>query len=75
LIFERLALNSISSTNIATVESDLRAKILRIAANEEVTLIGETSAALFESLIGVLNKKTGRKVAVLIDEYDYPILA
>jgi hypothetical protein len=48
---------------------------LRQEANfHEITLISEYAADCFSEMIGLLHRKTGKKVVVLIDEYDNPIL-
>jgi hypothetical protein len=47
----------------------------RIGESYQIDLkVGENAAKVFEQLIFRLHEKTGRKVVVLIDEYDVPIL-
>ncbi|MDR1084756.1 MAG: AAA family ATPase, partial [Deltaproteobacteria bacterium] len=70
-----LSLNSVSTDSVATVQSALLTKLKDIAEDENLEPNGEAPADFFESLIRNLNKKYGRKVAVLIDEYDAPILS
>ncbi|MDR1153982.1 MAG: ATP-binding protein [Bacteroidales bacterium] len=48
---------------------------LKIEAREnEITLFSEYASDCFRELITKLHRKTGEKVAILIDEYDAPIL-
>jgi hypothetical protein len=70
-----LSLNSVSTDSVATVQSALFTKLKNIAKREKLEPIGETPTEFFESLFEDLHKKYGRKVAVLIDEYDAPILS
>jgi hypothetical protein len=70
-----LSLNSITTDSVATVQSDLLANLKDIAKKEKLEPNGETPAAFFGSLIRDLHDKYGQNVAVLIDEYDAPILA
>jgi hypothetical protein len=70
-----LSLNSITTDSVATVQSDLFTILKDIAKDENLEPNGETPAAFFGSLIGNLHSKYNRKVAVLIDEYDAPILS
>ncbi|MDR1085047.1 MAG: AAA family ATPase [Deltaproteobacteria bacterium] len=70
-----LSMYSVTTDSIVTVQSDLLTKLKDIAKREKLKPNGETPAAFFESLLGDLHDKYGRKVAVLIDEYDTPILS
>jgi hypothetical protein len=45
----------------------------RIAEGYEITLSGETASDCFDELILRLYRQTGKKVVVLIDEYDKPV--
>ncbi|MDR3204175.1 MAG: ATP-binding protein [Deltaproteobacteria bacterium] len=57
------------------VNQELRDKLVVIADEEKLDLKGNSAARLFESLIALLHAKYCRKVTILIDEYDAPILA
>ncbi|MDR1086507.1 MAG: ATP-binding protein [Deltaproteobacteria bacterium] len=70
-----LSLNSVATDSVATVQSSLLTKLKDIAKDENLEPNGETPADFFESLFRNLNKKYNRKIAVLIDEYDAPILS
>lgn len=52
----------------------LLAALQEIAADFEVTLVGNNPAVAFRELIKKIVKKTGKQVVVLIDEYDKPII-
>ena len=57
---------------------DLRAEVMdRLKAMEreaDVAACHDTAPARFSHLIKILHQRTGRRVAVLVDEYDKPIL-
>ncbi|MDR1085234.1 MAG: AAA family ATPase [Deltaproteobacteria bacterium] len=65
-----LSLNPATTDSAAAVQSDLLTKLKDTAEDENPEPDGEAPADFFGSLIRSLNKKYGRKVAVLIDEYD-----
>jgi hypothetical protein len=56
------------------LERDMSSFLKRKANLYEITLVSEYASSLFAELIEALHRKTGRKVVVLIDEYDSPIL-
>jgi hypothetical protein len=70
-----LSLNSVATDSVATVQSALLTKLKNIAKRENLEPNGETPTEFFESLFEDLHGKYGRKIAVLIDEYDAPILS
>jgi hypothetical protein len=70
----RLSLDGLESESVERLESGLTSRIRDIAESESLSLIGSYPVELFQSLFGKLYTKYGRKVAVLIDEYDTPIL-
>ncbi|MDR1657798.1 MAG: AAA family ATPase, partial [Deltaproteobacteria bacterium] len=71
----RLNLASIDTTNVERVESGLIFRLTEIAKAEKLSLSGTYSTEIFTSLFTELHNKYNRKVAVLIDEYDAPILS
>jgi hypothetical protein len=56
------------------MEKDMTTFLKRKATSYGITLISEYAASLFSELIESLHQATGKKVVVLIDEYDSPIL-
>ncbi|MDR1656509.1 MAG: AAA family ATPase, partial [Deltaproteobacteria bacterium] len=71
----RLSLAAIDTESVRTLKSDLIAELQAIADRENLTLRGSTPPAVFKSLFEKLYSKYDREVAVLIDEYDAPILS
>lgn len=61
------------STTKTNLEAWLTAEIKGIASSYGTIIKGKTPAILFGELIKALNQKTGKKVVILIDEYDRPI--
>jgi hypothetical protein len=59
---------------VTALNQDLLDALKIIADEEKLSPIGASPAVFFKSLISKLYYKFGRKVAVLIDEYDYPAL-
>ena len=49
-------------------------KIYRKLRDREIPVRYDTAPARFRDLLQALHKETGRRVAVLVDEYDKPIL-
>ncbi|MDR0546240.1 MAG: ATP-binding protein [Dysgonamonadaceae bacterium] len=47
--------------------------LVSIAQNNQIEYINEGAIGLFKELLEKLHKKTGKKVVVLIDEYDKPV--
>jgi hypothetical protein len=70
----QLSLASLNTSKVETVEDDLMRKIQIIATDEEITLQGATPVEAFAALFTALHEKYDQKVAVLIDDYDAPIL-
>jgi hypothetical protein len=69
----RISMDKIGFTELG-LEKALTNVVHKIAKNHNINL-NETSAGLsFEDLISQLSKKCGKKVVVLIDEYDKPII-
>ncbi|MDR3204084.1 MAG: AAA family ATPase, partial [Deltaproteobacteria bacterium] len=57
------------------VNQELRGKLKTIARDENLSLEDDSSARMFEELINLIYSKYSLKVAILIDEYDAPILS
>jgi hypothetical protein len=56
------------------MKTDMITFLTRIADNHQITLISKSVPGCFGELIETLYRKTGKKVVVLIDEYDKPII-
>ncbi len=76
--FQEYPVIKISFSNIGYREIPLEQAITKelhdIANNYELTLPNEEPSILFKKLIVLLNKKFNKKVVVLIDEYDKPLI-
>jgi hypothetical protein len=70
-----LNLNGLEDGSISGLKNDLIQIVRDVAEKEELILDGKSPPTVFRSLFQRLFKKYGRKVAVLIDEYDAPILS
>jgi hypothetical protein len=68
-----LSLSNVGSKSVEILESDLISKLINIADFEEISLNGSIFSICFECLITKLYHKYGKKVAILVDEYDSPI--
>jgi hypothetical protein len=68
----RLSLDAISHEG--DLIKALNNALIDIAENFEIELKKELPSALFRELIEKLAKKSGKKVVILIDEYDKPII-
>ncbi|MDR3204793.1 MAG: ATP-binding protein [Deltaproteobacteria bacterium] len=69
-----LSLDNVSADSVVVLNEALNRKLKKIALQKGLTLDGGDPAISFEELIEALHYKYGRKPAVLIDEYDAPIL-
>ena len=56
------------------LEANLMEKLAGAEAEAEVTTDHATAPGRFAALLAALHRKTGQRVAVLVDEYDKPIL-
>ena len=56
------------------LEANLMEKLAAAEAEAEVTTDHATAPGRFAALLAALHRKTGQRVAVLVDEYDKPIL-
>ncbi|MDE0228989.1 MAG: AAA family ATPase, partial [Spirochaetaceae bacterium] len=58
----------------SALHADAMAQLEDLARDKGVPVRHDTAAARFRHLLQALHGKTGRRVAVLVDEYDKPIL-
>ena len=58
----------------ATLHKDVMAQLDGLARDMAIAVRYDTAPARFRHLLQALHRKTGRRVAVLVDEYDKPIL-
>jgi hypothetical protein len=65
---------AIDLDNVKSFRSDLANRLKIIASHENLNLEGSSPPELFDSLIEQFFKKYNEKIAILIDEYDTPIL-
>jgi hypothetical protein len=70
----RLDWSVIKHASAEELERGLLGFINKIAANHQLRLTMEYATERFDELLGELHRQTGRKVVVLVDEYDMPIL-
>ena len=70
----RLSFGSGSFTAPGDVQSRVREQLAAIEQREEVVSECGTEAGRLAALLEALHERTGRRVAVLVDEYDKPIL-
>ncbi len=57
-----------------SLEADVLAQIAAVEREHQVEPCDETGAVRFRHLLRTLHERTGRRVVVLVDEYDKPIL-
>jgi len=70
----RLDMSNIGNETPEMLKDELLLELKARAKAEELDIDWPTPFAMFKSLIEGLHKKYGRRVVVLIDEYDKPIL-
>jgi hypothetical protein len=70
----RIDWTNIRHRNTEEMEEDTVSFLTRQANLYDISLVSKFSSSLFSELIESLHRKTGKKVVVLIDEYDKPIL-
>ena len=58
----------------ATLHKDVMAQLDGLARDMAIAVRYDTAPARFRHLLQALHRKTGQRVAVLVDEYDKPIL-
>jgi hypothetical protein len=56
------------------MEQDMSAFLTELAADYQITLTRDYASSRFDELIKQLHIKFGKKVVILVDEYDMPIL-
>ncbi|MDR3266793.1 MAG: ATP-binding protein [Tannerella sp.] len=66
--------NKASYTNVTTLNIVLDNILRKYEMEWQVTVIAEELSVRFDNLIQEIYNKTGRKVVVLVDEYDKPLL-
>ncbi len=75
---QRFPIIRISFSNIGHqelgLEQAIRKRLLNIYSEHELEAVSHSISQLFKELIALLHKKYNQKVAVLIDEYDKPII-
>jgi hypothetical protein len=69
-----LDLGNVSKNSPEIFEDSLNTYLLTIARNYQIELIRNDLSGRFGELIEEIYKSTGKKIVVLIDEYDKPIL-
>jgi len=70
----RIDMSNIANKTPETLENSLAAYLKNRAAAEGFVTDGEIPSDIFKNLVTALRKKYDRRVVVLIDEYDKPIL-
>ena len=70
----RLDMSNIANKTPEALEESISQVLKERAYEDELNLLGNTTPDLFRQLIKALHKKYNKKVVVLIDEYDKPIL-
>ena len=70
----RIDMSNIVTSSPEALESSLSTEIKKRAGNEAVGILGQYASDMFKTLIEALFKKYDKRVVVLIDEYDKPIL-
>ena len=70
----RLSFGGGNFTEPDALHEDVMAQLDGLARDMAVAARYDTAAARFRHLLQALHKKTGQRVAVLVDEYDKPIL-
>ena len=70
----RLSFGSGTFKEPASLPQDVMAQLDGLARDNAVPVRYDTAAARFRHLLQALHRQTGQRVAVLVDEYDKPIL-
>ena len=70
----RLSFGGGTFTEPEALNADVMAQLDGLARNMGIPVRYDTAAARFRHLLQALHKETGQRVAVLVDEYDKPIL-
>ena len=69
-----LDLGNVSKNSPEILEESLNTYILRIARNYEIELISNDLVGRFTELIEEIYNRTSKKLVILVDEYDKPII-
>lgn len=69
-----LDLSALRSSSTDVLKDDLRKRLLHTAKSYKIDIVSDDPHPLLIDLIETLALKTGKKVVVLVDEYDKPIL-
>ena len=69
-----LDLGNVTKNSPEILENSLNTYIMRISEDFQIDLISNDLAGRFSELIKKIHESTGKKVVVLVDEYDKPIL-
>ena len=64
-----------SSGTVEELKESLKFRLTETAKRYKITLERKTYTEIFEELIIGLNKKTGKRVVLLVDEYDMPLVS
>jgi len=70
----RLDMTQMSVISASDLNTSLMTYMRDIAGRESLSLSGQSAPVFFSQLIVALHEKYGRKVVVLVDEYDKPIV-
>jgi hypothetical protein len=70
----RIDMSGVSSKDADTLDADLLHVVKQAAKEENIVIEATSCSTAFKDFIKGLNKKHKEKVAVLIDEYDKPML-
>ena len=70
----RFDMSNIPNKSSAVLEASLVEELISLAHKEDININGSEPGILFKRLIERLQDKYGKRVVVLIDEYDKPIL-
>jgi len=68
-----LSLTNMGSTTVDVLINDIAFVLSRVAGSFDLSLQGASPASQFSYLVSALHEKTGRKVVVIIDEYEKPV--
>jgi hypothetical protein len=71
----KLEMNVVGGNDVTTMNRNLSKRMVNLAILDDIVLMeDDTPSIMLETLLILLFKKYGQKVAVLIDEYDAPII-
>jgi hypothetical protein len=71
----KLEMNVVGDSDVTSLNRNLSKRLVNLAHLDDIVLMEDDNPSImFETLLILLFKKYGQKVAVLIDEYDAPII-